>query len=140
MERLPVEWKALLDGFDWPALASVWAYPAACAVTGCLALLTRSRMVLLLVAALLLAGFAPFGGPLLQGLVLVLTAVVVSQGIVDLRHRRMMTQVLDAIAAQDARLDAFMAAIDRRNTLLDRRAIAASQVPPERVEAEPEIS
>jgi hypothetical protein len=140
MELLPLEWKVFLAGFDWLGLAAAWAYPAACAVMVSLALLARSRMVLLLVVLLLMGGFVPFGGSLLQGLALILSAITVSHGLANLQRRSMMMQVLEAIAAQDARLDAFMAAIDHRNTLLDRRAMVASQASLERAEAEPDLS
>lgn len=139
MEPFLLEWKVFLAGFDWLGLAAAWAYPAACAVVLSLALLAGSRMVLLLVVLLLLGGFVPFGGPLLQGLALILSAIAISHGFASLQRRRMMMQVLEAIAAQDARLDAFMAAIDQRNTLLDRRAMVASQAPLERAEAEPDL-
>ncbi|RYJ00849.1 MAG: hypothetical protein EON47_12595, partial [Acetobacteraceae bacterium] len=123
-EYLPAGWQAFLAATDLRLLLLAWAYPIACGLLLGLAVLAgRSVLAVSLVALPLLPGFLPEAGGTPQALALVLAAIALAAGFAERRRREATEAVLRRIAAQDARLEEFCTALDRRAKLVDRHLL-----------------
>jgi hypothetical protein len=140
LDQLAAAWPSILAASG--SLPPGWAYPIAAAVLlGLALLLARSVLVVALVALPLLIGLLPgllpaAAGPP-QALALVLGAIALSAGTAARQRRLLTEQVLQRIALQEARIEAFCAALDRRAGLVDARALNLATTRPVPEPAEP---
>ena len=129
MDPLAATWQAVLAASA--TLPPGWAYPAAAAILLGLAVpLTRSAPAVALVALPLLPGLLPAAAGMPQALALVLGAIALSAGAAARQRRLATEQVLQRIAQQEARMEAFCAALDRRAGLVDARALSLATTRP----------
>lgn len=136
MDHLAAAWPSILAASG--TLPPGWAYPPAAAILLVLALLlARSALAVGLVALPLLTGLLPAAEGLPQALALVLGAIALSAGAAARQRRLLTEQVLQRIALQEARIEAFCAALDRRAGLVDARALNLATTRPVSEPAEP---
>ena len=135
MDHVPAAWQAIIAASG--TLLPGWAYPVAAAILlGLTLLLARSALAVALVALPLLPGLLPAAAGMPQALALVLGTIALSAGAAARQRRLLADQVLQRIALQEARMEAFCAALDRRAGLVDARALslATTRTAPEPAE------